>query len=57
MVSKRTLMIQGHPDASEPHLCSALASSYTDGAEGTGQSVRHVKLPEPDFPLLYSQHA
>ena len=27
-MSKRILLIQGHPDASEPHLCRALASSY-----------------------------
>jgi hypothetical protein len=25
-MSKRILFIQGHPDASQPHLCHALAS-------------------------------
>ncbi len=54
-MSKRILLIQGHPDASEPHLCHALASSYAQGAEGAGHTVRHIKLAELDFPMLRSQ--
>ena len=54
-MSKRILMIQGHPDASQPHLCHALAFSYTTGAEGAGHIVRHVNVAELDFPLLRSQ--
>ncbi len=54
-MSKRILLIQGHPDASQPHLCHALASSYAEGAENAGHPVRHVKLAELDFPLLRSQ--
>ena len=54
---KRILLIQGHPDATEPHLCHALASSYAQGAEGAGHAVRHIKLAELDFPLLRSQQA
>ena len=54
---KRILLIQGHPDASEPHLCHALASSYAQGAEGAGHAVRYIKLAKLDFPLLRSQQA
>lgn len=55
MVSKRILLIQGHPDNSQPHLCHALASSYNVGAENAGHKVRHVNIAELDFPLLRSQ--
>ena len=54
-MSKRILLIQAHPDATQPHLCHALASSYASGAEKAGHLVRHVNLAELDFPLLRSQ--
>ncbi len=52
---KRILLIQGHPDASQPHLCHALASSYNVGAQSAGHSVKHVNVAELDFALLRSQ--
>lgn len=52
---KRILIIQAHPDLSEPHLCDALAASYAKGAEAVGHVVRHVNLAALDFPLLRSQ--
>ena len=54
-MSKKILVIQGHPDASQPHLCDALAASYNAGAESAGHKVRHVNVAELDFPLLRSQ--
>ena len=54
-MSKRILLIQGHPDASEPHLCHALASSYFAGAEESGHAIRQTNVAELDFPLLRSQ--
>ena len=54
-MSRRILLIQGHPDASQPHLCHALASSYNVGAQSAGHSVKHVNVAELDFPLLRSQ--
>jgi putative NADPH-quinone reductase len=56
MMPKRILLIQGHPDVIEPHLCHALATSYTQGAEAAGHVVKHIKLAELNFPLLRSQH-
>ena len=55
MNPKRILLIQGHPDASEAHLCHALAASYTEGAESAGHAVRYVDVAALDFPLLRSQ--
>jgi putative NADPH-quinone reductase len=54
-MSKRILIIQGHPDASEPHLCPALASSYNVGAQSAGHSVKHVNVAALDFPILRSE--
>ena len=54
-MSKRILLIQAHPDATQPHLCHALAFSYASGAEKAGHLVRRVNLAELDFPLLRSQ--
>lgn len=56
-MSKRILLIQAHPDASQPHLCHALASSYSTGAESAGHTVRHINIAKLDFPLLLSQQA
>ncbi len=55
MSTTRILLIQGHPDASEPHLCHALASSYSEGAEEAGHTVRRVDVAQLDFSLLRSQ--
>lgn len=56
-MSKQILLIQGHPDTSQPHLAHALASSYRAGAEEAGHFVRQINVAELDFPLLSSQHA
>lgn len=49
---KRILVIQGHPDPSENHLCHALATAYREGADQTGHSIATVKVADLDFPLL-----
>lgn len=54
-MGQRILLIQGHPDASAPHFCHALANAYAEGAEAAGHSVRRVEVAELDFPLLRSQ--
>ncbi len=51
----RILIIQGHPDASEPHLCHALANAYAAGAAKAGHSVARLELAAIEFPLLHSQ--
>lgn len=54
-MSRHILLIQGHPDSSELHLCHALAGSYVQGALEAGQEVRRCELAALDFPLLRSQ--
>ena len=55
-MSKRILLIQGHPDASQRHLGHALAESYALGAENAGHMVRRITLAVLDIPPLRSQH-
>ncbi|TFH87164.1 flavodoxin family protein [Billgrantia azerbaijanica] len=51
----RILILQGHPDSRQPHLCHALAAHYRQGAETAGHEVRSVNIAELDFPLVRSQ--
>ncbi len=55
MNSRRILILQGHPDASAPHLGHALAAAYAEGARGAGHEVHVVEIAKLDFPLLRSQ--
>jgi putative NADPH-quinone reductase len=56
-MSKRIVLIQGHPDASERHFGLALAAAYADGAAQAGHEVRTITVATLDFPLLRSKHA
>lgn len=51
-MSKRILIIQGHPDRGHQHLCHALAQAYADGARTAGHSVETIEPGRLDFPLL-----
>ena len=52
---KKILLIEGHPDASVPHLGHALADAYAIGAEMAGHEVRRVVVARLDFPFLRSK--
>lgn len=56
MDPQRIVLIQGHPDATAPHLCHALAQAYADGAIAAGHEVRQIDIAAIDFPWLRSQH-
>jgi putative NADPH-quinone reductase len=56
MDPQRIVLIQGHPDATAPHLCHALAQAYADGATAAGHAVRQIDIATIDFPWLRSQH-
>ncbi|MDH5539780.1 MAG: NAD(P)H-dependent oxidoreductase [Rhizobacter sp.] len=53
-MSKRILVLQGHPDSSQRHWGHALADAYADGARSAGHEVRAVEIARLDFPLLRS---
>jgi putative NADPH-quinone reductase len=55
-MSKRILLIQGHPDNTQPHFCHALAQAYAQGAQAAGHEVRTLEVTAIDFPLLRAQH-
>jgi putative NADPH-quinone reductase len=55
MQPQRILLIQGHPDASAPHLCHALAEAYAQGAREGNHEVRMLDIARLDVPLLRSQ--
>jgi putative NADPH-quinone reductase len=54
-MGKRILIVQGHPDASQPHYGHALAASYATGARDAGHEVQTLDVARLDFPLLRSK--
>ena len=55
-MGKHILLIQGHPDAGQRHLCHALEEAYARGASAAGHEIRRIDVATLDFPLLRSQH-
>jgi len=51
-MSKRIVIIQGHPDAQTRHFGHALADEYAKGCEDGGHEVRRIEVALLDFPLL-----
>jgi len=51
-MSRRILIVIGHPDPSPDRLCRGLAKAYAEGAEQSGHAVRQVDLAAIDFPML-----
>ncbi|HEY8049411.1 MAG TPA: NAD(P)H-dependent oxidoreductase [Ramlibacter sp.] len=54
-MTKRILVLQGHPDASQQHLLHMLADAYAAAAQRAGHEVRTLRIADLDFPLLRSQ--
>jgi len=55
-MSRRILIIQGHPHAADDHWCHGLAAAYAQGAQGAGHELREVRVATLDFPVLRSAH-
>lgn len=53
-MSKRILIIDGHPDPRTDRYVHALSKAYSDGARTGGHEVRSVIVSELQFPLLRS---
>src|SRR5215510_4228189 len=51
-MSKRILIIDGHPDPDRGRYCHALVEAYVEGARETGNEVRTLTLAEMNMPLL-----
>ena len=55
-MSKRILIILGHPDTATDHLCHVLANSYLNGAKKGQHEVRTIRIATIDFPILRSKN-
>lgn len=51
-MSRRILIVVGHPDPSPDRLSRGLANAYGEGAEHAGHAVRRVDLAALYFPIL-----
>jgi len=51
-VSRRILIVVGHPDPSPDRLCRGLAKAYAEGAQQAGHAIRQVDLATLDFSIL-----
>ncbi|MER8466058.1 NAD(P)H-dependent oxidoreductase [Mesorhizobium sp. M1396] len=51
-MSRRILIVVGHPDPAPDRLCRGLAQAYGEGAEQAGHAVRRVDLAAIEFPML-----
>jgi putative NADPH-quinone reductase len=54
-MSKRILIINGHPDPSPKRYCAALAQAYAEGAAASGHEVRRLNVGELNFPIIRSR--
>ncbi|MDI1326158.1 MAG: NAD(P)H-dependent oxidoreductase [Brevundimonas sp.] len=54
-MSRRILILDGHPDPDPARYCHALAASYAQGAVGVGHVVHRTNLSDLDFPVLRSR--
>jgi putative NADPH-quinone reductase len=54
-MSRRILILDGHPDPSPDRFVHALAEAYREGAEEGAHEVRTIRVADLDFPLLRSQ--
>ena len=54
-MAKRILIVQGHPDQADSHLCHALMDVYKEGAKAAGHEVRVIKVAMLDFPMLHNR--
>lgn len=53
-MSKRILIINGHPDPSPKRLCAALAEAYERGAKAAGHEVERLDIGALKFELIRS---
>lgn len=51
-MTKKILIINGHPDPRPERFCHALANAYADGAAAAGHDLRQTRIGELDFPIL-----
>lgn len=53
-MTRRILVINGHPDPDKERFCAALCAAYVAGAASRGHEIRRVEVGALDFPLIGS---
>ncbi|MEO1281456.1 MAG: NAD(P)H-dependent oxidoreductase [Pseudomonadota bacterium] len=56
-MTRRVVVINGHPDPSPSRLCAALAAAYVEGCKSGGHETRLLNIAQLSFPLLSSKAA
>ncbi len=51
-MSRKVVVINGHPDPSPERLCHAIATAYEDGAQAADHSVRRIDIAALNVPML-----
>lgn len=51
-MTRRILIVIGHPDPSPDRFCRVLANAYAAAAERAGHQIRQIDLATMEFPLL-----
>lgn len=51
----KILILQGHPDPSQTHLCHAISDSYSMAAKHSGHDVQIITIATEDIPYLRSK--
>jgi putative NADPH-quinone reductase len=54
-MTKRIVIIQGHPDPAGNHLLNAMADAYAEAATLAAHEVRRIEVARLDFPILRTQ--
>lgn len=49
------LILQGHPDPSQTHLCHAICDAYRGAAEQAGHKVQVIAMGDQEIPYLRSK--
>ena len=51
-MTKRILLVDGHPDSSAERFVHALSKAYYDGARACGHEIKNIIVSELDFAML-----
>src|SRR5690349_6173957 len=54
-MSRRIVIVQGHPEPHSEHYGHALARAYREAAEQAGHQVKEIRIADLDFPILRSK--
>lgn len=51
-MTKKIVVIDGHPDPDPARFCHAIARAYADAAAAAGHQVQRIEIAHADFPVL-----